>query len=51
MDNKNIIFYTRYVDDLLIIYNSEHTSADINEYLNNIHPSLTFTPTYEIKKP
>ena len=50
MDNKNIIFYTRYVDDL-IIYNSEHISADnINEYLNNTHPSLMFTPTHEINK-
>ena len=51
MDNKNIILYTRYVDDLIIIYNSEHISADnINEYLNNTHPSLMFTPTHEINK-
>ena len=51
MENKNIIFYRRYVDDLLIIYNSKNITADkIHEYLNSIHPSLIFTPTHEQNK-
>ena len=51
MENKNIIFYRRYGDDLLIIYNSKNITADnILEYVNSIHPSLTFTPTHEQDK-
>ena len=51
MDNENIIFYARYVDDILIIYNSEHISAtDINTYMNRIHPNLTFTSTQELNR-
>ena len=45
MENKNITFYTRYVDNILIIYDSTHCSAaDINTYMNAIHPNLKFTP-------
>ena len=52
MENKNIIFYRRYVDDLLIIYNSKNITADnIHEYINSVHPSLTFTPTHDKTKP
>jgi hypothetical protein len=48
LENKAIIYYTRYVDDILIIYNTEHTSPEhICEQANKIHPNLKFTPTHE----
>jgi hypothetical protein len=43
-----IINYTRYVDDILIIYDSTHTDApDILTDFNAIHPHLTFTADTE----
>ena len=51
LENKAIIYYTRYVDDILIIYNTEHTSPEhICEQANRIHPNLKFTPTHEEDK-
>ena len=47
LDTNNIIFYIRYVDDILIIYDTEITPETINEQINNIHPNLYFTPTQE----
>jgi hypothetical protein len=33
LDSKSIIFYARYVDDILIIYDSSHTSPkEITQY-------------------
>ena len=50
-DNKTIDYYTRYVDDILIIYNTDTTNTKtICNYLNTIHPSLIFTPTQEENK-
>jgi len=46
-DKKNIAFYTRYVDDVLIICSSQHiTPETIHNYINRIHPNLHFNPTY-----
>ena len=40
----NIIFYGRYVDDILILYNNSHdNSNDILNKFNNLHPSIKFT--------
>ena len=36
----NITFYGRYVDNILIIYNSLDNSNKITEYFNNLHPKL-----------
>jgi hypothetical protein len=48
LENKATIYYTRYVDDILIIYNTEHTSPEhICKQANKIHPNLIFTPTHE----
>jgi len=48
LDSKNIIFYTRYVDDIFIIYDTTRTTADsIHNYINNIHNCLQLNPTYE----
>jgi len=34
-DANNIAFYTRYVDDILLMYNSQHiTPETINNYIN-----------------
>ena len=51
MENKTIEYYTRYVDDILIIYNTDHTNMEtIFHYINSIHPNITFTPTQEHNK-
>jgi hypothetical protein len=48
LEIKNTVFYTRYVDDMLIIYNTERISFEtIHNYMNKIHHNLEFTPTHE----
>ena len=48
IDTNNIVFYIRYVDDILIIYDTEKVSPEaINDHINSIHPALKFTPTHE----
>jgi len=48
LDKQNITFYTRYVDDILLIYNTKHTTPEIiHSHINKIHPNLQFTPTAE----
>jgi hypothetical protein len=49
LDSTNIIFYNRYVDDILIIYNyNQINKDDITNYISQIHPDLKFTATDEI---
>ena len=48
LDSKNIVFYARYIDDILIIYDSTRTDPDaILEYVNLIHSNLQLSPTHE----
>jgi hypothetical protein len=48
LDTKTIACYTRYVVDILLIYNAKHITFDkINEYVNQIHPNLILNPTHE----
>jgi hypothetical protein len=48
LDEKGIVFYTRYVDDIFIIYNTNRTTPEkIHDYMNKLHPNLEFTPTLE----
>jgi len=48
LDTKNIIFYTRYVDDILIIQDTKRIHPDhINTYVNQIHTDIKLIPTYE----
>jgi hypothetical protein len=42
LDTKNIIFYTRYVDDILLIYDTERINFDPNP---RIHKPNTYKPT------
>jgi len=47
-DAQSITFYARYVEDILLIYNTKHTTPElIHSHINKIHPSLQFTPTFE----
>jgi len=47
LDSKNLVFYSRYVDDI-IIYDSTRTDPDaILEYVNLIHSNLQLSPTHE----
>jgi hypothetical protein len=48
LETKKIIFYNRYVDDILIIYD-EHliNTNSIQNYMDNIHPDLQFKATNE----
>jgi len=50
MDQKTTDYYTRYVDDILVIYNTDKTNTEtICNYLNTIH-IIIFTPTQEQNK-
>ena len=41
LDNRNITIYTRYVDDILIVYDTEKTNSDlITSYINQIHKDI-----------
>jgi len=48
LDTQNITFYARYVEDILLIYNTKHTTPEIiHSHINKVHPNLQFTPTFE----
>ena len=48
LDTKNIVFYIRYVDDILIIFDTTKIdSHNINAYINNIHKNLKLNHTHE----
>ena len=50
IDAQNITFYTRYIDDILLIYNTKHFTPEIiHSHINKVHPNLQFTPTFEHK--
>jgi len=48
VDTKHILFYTKYIDDILIIYDAETTDHDyLTQYTNTIHNKLQFNPKLE----
>jgi hypothetical protein len=50
MENGEILYYIRYVDDILIIFDPNKTNEDsITNYMNNIHKYLEFKLTEEEK--
>jgi len=50
LDTKLIIFYTRYTDDILIIYNTAQIKLDtITHYANTINNNFELCPTAEQK--
>jgi hypothetical protein len=51
LETREIIFYRRYVDDILIIFDTTKTSEHtIQTSINMIHPLLHITPTTETDK-
>jgi hypothetical protein len=49
VEDKQIIYYKRYVDDILLIYNQQKTSTqEILRYVNSIDKHLQFKATEEI---
>jgi hypothetical protein len=48
LDTKILSFYTRYVDDILLIYDSTRTNPDnILQYIDTIHRDIQLSPTTE----
>ena len=48
LDTRNLAFYTRYVGDILIAYNTTRISSHtINTYINNRRRNVKINPTYE----
>ena len=48
IDSKHLIFYARYVDDTLIIYDSTLISlTSIQHYMDTIHGNIKLNPTHE----
>ena len=46
IDSKQMLFYTRYIDDILIIYDTERTNQDnLTQYTNSMHTDFQFNPT------
>lgn len=51
LGNKKISFYNRYIDDILLVFDSHKTTADeIQNYMNRIHQHVKFKPTLEEDK-
>jgi hypothetical protein len=50
LETWEIIFYQRYVDDILIIFDTTKTNEHtIQNFMNSIHPLLLFNPITEDK--
>jgi len=48
LDTKILAFYTRYIGDILVIYDMTRVSSHtINTYINNIHSNIKLNPIYE----
>jgi hypothetical protein len=47
-ESKNVIYYSRYVDDIFITYDNTITDPDmLTNSMNNMHQDTTFKPTHE----
>jgi len=48
LEAKSIIFYVRYVDDILIMFNKTKISPqNISTHINKVHNNIKLNPTYE----
>jgi len=48
LESKEIIYYKRYVDDILIIFDTTKINLHtINTYISKIHNNIKLNPTYE----
>jgi hypothetical protein len=51
IENQEIVYYKRYVDDILIIFDQHRTNeTTITSFINNINEQLDFKATREINK-
>ena len=51
LDTKNTTLYTRYEDDILIIYDTTKIQPHINNtQINQIHDNIKLNPTHETNK-
>ena len=51
IENQEIVYYKRYVDDILIIFDQHRTNkTTITSFMNNINEQLDFKATREINK-
>jgi len=48
LDMKSIALYVRYIDDILVIYDTTKINLHtINTYINKIHNNIKLNPTYK----
>jgi hypothetical protein len=48
-ESQNITYYTRYVDDIFIIFDNTKIHADrLTESMNSVHNGIIFKTTHEI---
>ena len=48
LESKQILFYACYIDNIIIIYDTESTYQDtLVQYTNSMHDNLQFNPTQE----
>ena len=48
IESKQILYYTRYIDDILIIYDTDNTNPDkLTQHANAMHENLQFNSTQE----
>jgi len=51
LDTATIVLYTRYINNILIMYNNKHTNPEtIHNHMNKIHSNLQFITTHEHNK-
>ena len=48
IESKQILYYTRYIDDILIIYDTDNTKQEkLAQHANSMHNNLQFNRTQE----
>ena len=48
IESKQILYYTQYIDDILIIYDIDNTNSDkLTQHANSMHDNRQFNPTQE----
>lgn len=48
LETKNITLFTRYIDDILIIYDTTKIDAELTtSSMNHVNESIMFSPTHE----
>ena len=49
-DGISLSYYTRYFDDIFLVFNSQDETKQFFSYVNSRHPSIKFTMETEINK-